>query len=95
MKPKLNFKELGKEVINLQSRIEERDDIIKHLMHANKVAKEVSNEIHKNLREMKIKMNKEKNEIFKEPKTEIKVWKRSLVMQIKKISNFKRSLTGL
>ena len=72
------LKELREEVKTLHSRIEERDNNIKELEHTHKVAKEASNEIHKNLREMKIKVNKEKTEMLKEHKAEVKAWKKEL-----------------
>ena len=75
---KAELKELREEKRILQGKIEERDDNINVLEHANKVAKEASNQLNKKLNEMKIKLNKEKAEILKEHKAELKAWKKDL-----------------
>ena len=75
---KTELKELREEKRILQGKIEERDDNINVLEHANKVAKEASNQLNKKLSEMKIKLNKEKAEILKEHKAELKAWKKDL-----------------
>ena len=51
---------------------------IESLKHATQVAREISNKLHKELSDTKIKFNKEKAATFKEHKAEVKAWKKDL-----------------
>ena len=74
----VELNELREKVKDLQNKIEVRDDNIKDLEHANKIAKEVTDALHKKLKEAKIKYNKEKTEILKDHKAEVKALKKEL-----------------
>ena len=75
---KVELNELREKVKDLQSSIKVRDGMIKDLEHANKMAKEVSDAVHKKLKETKINVNKKKAEITKKHRAEVKTWKKEL-----------------
>ena len=62
----------------LQSKIDEQDDIISELNIINKNSKEGSARINKELHELKIKYSKEKTNLIKDHKTEVKAWRKDL-----------------
>ena len=71
-------KELEEEIKVLQTRVDERDAEIESLKHATEVAREISNKVHKELSDTKLKFREEKATIFKEHKAEVKAWKKDL-----------------
>ena len=62
----------------LEDIIENQADEIKTLEAANKIKKEISDKLNKNMNDLKVKYNKEKIETSKKHKAEVKNWRKKL-----------------
>ena len=62
----------------LENKIKERDETLQDLEIANKIAREGTNRIHKELKESKKKFTQEKPLIFKEHTSEVRAWRKEL-----------------
>ena len=69
---------LLKENEELKTTIATKNYEINDLEKSNKVKDEVSNKLRKELNDIKIKVNKEKNEMMRNHKYEIKYWRKEL-----------------
>ena len=67
----------------LKDTIEDRDVTIEELEATNKTRKEISDKLNRNLNDLKVKHNKEKMELSKKYKAEIKYWRKQLGEQTK------------
>ena len=63
---------------DLQSKIDDRDDTISELKVVNKNSREAADRINKELHGYKTKHSKEKAELIKEHKAEVKAWRKDL-----------------
>ena len=68
----------------LKYTIEGQDVEIKELETANKTKKEISDKLNKNLNDLKVKYNKEKIELSKKHKAEVKHWRKELGEETKR-----------
>ena len=86
-------KRLYSEIENLKAALEGRDEEIHNLRIANKSSKEVSKKLRLAMCESKDKFEKEKVQLVKDHKAEVKAWKRDLgeanskVIKLEKLAN--------
>ena len=74
----LEIDTLKEKIEALENKIKERDENLQELEVANKIAREGTNRIRKELNESKKKFTQEKAMIFKEHKSEVKAWRKEL-----------------
>jgi len=83
---------LVKENEELKLVVETKNDEINDLEKSNKVKTEVSNNLRKELYELKMKVTKEKHEMMINHKTEIKYWRKELGNEEKQIIQLREKL---
>ena len=83
---------LEQENKQLEDVIENQTDEIKNLQAANKTRKEISDKLNKNMNDLKVKYIKEKSEISKKHKAEVKNWRKKLGEETKTKIKLKEQL---